>query len=155
MKRMTRPTKTRLGRIVALIAATYLLNYLLAPVLVGEKLEIYFRPKYERPFDSKIWKQTSFGSTTNSGLRYEMFDDLISKKFAPQTDESELIALLGDADSVSLIDGDRCLFYVLGDQRQYPVKSFLFPWRFSNFDRWMLEVRFGRGKLVSWKIFFT
>lgn len=159
MKRAAKLIKWRRRNIVVLIVALYGLNYFLLPVIVGEKLETYFRPKYDRPFDSEIWKQAGLGATANTnqnfGLRYEMLDNLISTKLSPSVEEVQLDSLLGNPDSIAFVVGDKCLFYALGDQRQYPAKSILFPFRFSNFDRWMLEIRLRNGRIASWKIFYT
>jgi hypothetical protein len=133
------------------VVALYVLNYIFTPMLLGEReIEIYFRPHCRLMFDSKTWKRgglkVSGGIAENYGKRYEMLDDLLSSHALVGMKEDSLVMQLGQS---------KRLFYILGDQRNYPAKSVLFPGAFANFDRWKMEIVISDGKVTSYKILFA
>jgi hypothetical protein len=146
------------GLVVAL--ALYLTNYLVTPAIVGEELEIVFRPHLNMAFDSTTWKRADPRApltelTLFYGKRYEMVDSLLRSKLLLDTNEQRVRELLGDPESTSEGRGTKSLYYFLADQRQYPARSIWFPGLFSNLDRWMFEVLLRDGRVVAARVYFT
>lgn len=151
----TKQRKLKLLNIAVVLLATYLTGYILTPVLIGEKLEIFFRPHFDEKFNPVIWKEGGLGKGHGQyGKRYEMLDNLLESHILEGLNVDQLQALLGPPDSKR--DGEPNLwFYTLGDQRIFPSRAILFPGWFSNRDRWMLEVEFRNGKVSHLKVYFT
>ena len=84
-----------------------------------------------------------------------MVDDLLARRVVIGLDRNQVEKLLGTPDLVNERGGEEYLFYILGDQRDYPAKSIWFPGVFPNNDRWMLEIRLGNGKVYLANVFFT
>ena len=148
------------GKAFVLVLAAYLANYFITPVVVGEKLEIYFRPHGSAAFDSGAWKQADprtrqAGGTVPYGRRYEMVDSLLDSKMLLGANEQRVRDLLGTPESTSEKDGRKGLYYFLGDQRQYPSRSIWFPCLFTNQDRWMLEVVLRDAKVIIARVYYT
>lgn len=142
------------------IAGLYGLNYLITPSLVGERLELTFRPRFILSFDSDVWKRS--GPTTWKptfgfpyGKRCEMVDSLLATRSLINLETNKVEDLLGKPDTASEQGTEAQFFYVLGDQKDYPAKSIWFPRLFRNLDRWMLEIRFRNGKVYFVEAFFT
>jgi hypothetical protein len=129
----------------------YGLNYFLLPDLVGiTSLEVRCRPRGKLRFDSHTWK-----ISPSTGKRYEMVDDLVAARFINNLDAEQIEGLLGKPDFTSAKENEVFLFYILGEQKAYPSKSFWFPGLFPNQDQWMLEIRLRNGRAYSANVFFT
>lgn len=139
-------------KVLIILVGLYMVNYIVTPNLIGiVNLELYCRPRGKLKFDSEIWKQAEPASRT----RYEMVDDLLDSGLLRNLDVTQIEGLLGKPDLVSDVDGEKLLVYYLAYQRDYPSKSVFFPYIFSNFDQWMLEIRIRNGKCYLAKVFFT
>jgi hypothetical protein len=154
-------THRRLKRGIVLVvslAIAYTLNFFLTPLLVGERLELYFRPHFGSKFDSEVWRLTGPKSWKpggpHYGSRYEMVDDLLGSGRVVGMAEDSLLTMLGTPELADSKAGEKRLFYVLGDQRTYPARSIWFPGWFANLDRWMLQVELRDGKACSARVFF-
>ena len=145
-------SKLTVLRVSAVLLALYGINYLVTPDLVGKNdLEIFFRPVYQRAFESETWKRSS----PESGVRYEMADSILTSRVIIGLDIVAVQNLLGKPDLRDNEQGEERCFYVLGGQRAYPSRSIWFPGLFPNQDHWFLEIRFREGKVQSATIFFT
>lgn len=132
----------------------YLANWSVTPEIVGvRRLESYFRPKGQMLFDSVVWKRKSPGFSTQ---RYEMVDDILSKRLQLGLDRRAVEAILGEPDlaavrSVTEVE----LSYNLASQEDYPARSFFFPWRLGNLELWILLLRFRDDRLYSMEVLPT
>lgn len=146
--------------LLAIILAAYALNWIFTPMIVGDRLELYFRPKFQTPFQSELWL-TSRSTTVNRqgigkfGKCYEMVDELIASNKLIGKSELEINRLLGTPDTAENKESFRRLLYILADQSQYPSRSVLFPRVFWNTDQWVLQIVIERGRVSRAFIFFT
>jgi hypothetical protein len=144
----------------ALVAALYLANYFVTPAVVGEQLEISFRPHLRSLFDPRTWKKAgpeipATPAHVHYGKRFEMVDDLMRSGLLAGAREQRVMELLGTPESTGEQSGTKSFYYFLADQRQYPARSIWFPGVFANLDRWMFEVRFRNGRVVLARVYFT
>ncbi len=138
------------------IGFVYFVNYLVTPCIVGERLEVYFRPRLSEPFRSELWRRaSSSGDPELYGKRYRMVDNLIRSKLLVGASESGVKERLGPPESSSQAGTTARLFYFLANQKQYPARSVLFPGAFANLDRWMLEIELHNGTVTLVKVYFS
>jgi hypothetical protein len=140
-----------LGMGVISLLALYGINYVFTPDIVGAaRLEVYCRPRTKLPFDAARWKR----STSNSGARYPMIDNLLDSKAILEASANDVERILGKPDLKEEREGETLFFYILGSQRTHPAKSIWFPGLFPNEDLWMLKICFRVGRPQSVEVCF-
>lgn len=141
---------------IALTCLLYISNWLITPLVVSETgLEAKFRPRTSLPYDRATWTNASPSIQHNPsfGKRYEMIDNLMSSGQILGKDRNAVASHLGNPDLTS--KDASMIYYVLAPQASYPARSYLFPRVFSNTDRWCLEIKFEKGRVVALRVFAT
>ncbi len=125
----------------------YVINSAVTPLLVSARtLEPVFRPRIGAPFDASKWKAASF----DSGEKFAMVDTLPKRLRGKQ--RAQVVTLVGEPDCAYKRDSVEVLIYHLASQRQFPAKSWLFPWAFPNAEAWALQLKLKEGVVVASRI---
>ncbi len=133
MKTVLELRKLRPGYAMAVLLVLYALNYIVAPVLVGEaRLESLFRPHLNQKFDPTVWQKSELiddgkhGKDSPSyGRRYEMVDDLLASHISLGMKGEEVRASLGNPDGIVDRKSIMALPDLYGFHQRRPAKEIL------------------------------
>lgn len=132
--------------IVVVACGLYIGNYLITPRLVGEtQLEALLRPRVYRPFSRDEWRdQKSYGLA-----KYSIANELCRTRLLIDLDQTLILEMLGEPTFRDHTGADPAWYYEVARQDDLPAKSWLFPGRLLNCEKWALRLDFGGNRVLS------